>query len=272
MHTPRRPPASSRASSTRRTARWRSSSGYLRCTAIGPHPLSGNQEPPLNPGQFRPSYNIAPTDTIPVLIQAVKGDDDTVVRRLEPARWSLVPGWSKALKVKYPTFNARSEDLASKTTWKGPLKTHRALVPASRYFEWQTFSHGKKVPHFIHNPAGEPLMFAGLYSWWKDHTVSDDDPNEWTLTTTILTAGAVDEFLHIHDRNQVMLPEEWWDQWLDPTVAGTQELVDAAVAAALPVASSLPAGGALLSLTTGARSVEHTYHSSDVAAVSTRPS
>jgi putative SOS response-associated peptidase YedK len=187
---------------------------------------------------WRPSYNIAPTETIPLLLQSAKGDGE-VTRRLEPARWSLVPSWSKTLKLKYPTFNARAEDLASKATWKGPLKTHRALVPASGYFEWQTFSDGTKIPHYIHNPDGQLLMLAGLYSWWKDHTLADDDENAWILTATILTSGAVDEVLHIHDRNPVMLPPEWWDRWLDAELEGTQELVDAAVAAALPVASSL---------------------------------
>ena len=187
---------------------------------------------------WRPSYNIAPTQTIPVLLQSAKGREEAV-RRFEPARWSLVPSWSKTLKLKYPTFNARSEDLAAKATWKGPLKAHRALVPATGYYEWQTFSGGKKVPHFIHDPTGEQLMLAGLYSWWKDHSVPADDPNAWTLTATILTSGAVDELLHIHDRNPVMLPPEWHDRWLDPEVEGTQELVDAAVQAALPVASAL---------------------------------
>jgi putative SOS response-associated peptidase YedK len=187
---------------------------------------------------WRPSYNIAPTETIPLLLQSSKGGGDAL-RRLEPARWSLVPSWSKTLKFKYPTFNARSEDLASKATWKGPLKTHRALVPVSGYFEWQTFADGRKIPHFIHNPSGGLLMLAGLYSWWKDHRVPDGDPNVWTLTATILTSGAVDELLHIHDRNRVMLPSDWWDRWLDPELEGTQELVDAAVQAALPVASAL---------------------------------
>lgn len=49
-------------------------------------------------------------------------------------------------------------------------------------------------------------MFAGLYSWWKNHALADDDPNVWTLTATILTSVAVDELLHIHDRNPVPLP------------------------------------------------------------------
>ena len=64
---------------------------------------------------WRPSYNIAPTQTIPVLLESATGSDK-VVRRLEPARWSLVPSWSKALTLKYPTFNARSEDLATNAT------------------------------------------------------------------------------------------------------------------------------------------------------------
>jgi putative SOS response-associated peptidase YedK len=192
-------------------------------------------------GDFRdwkPSYNIAPTETIPVLIQSAKGGVEAV-RRLEPARWSLVPSWSKQLKLKYPTFNARSEDIASKATWKGPLKSHRALIPASGYFEWTTLSDGKKIPHYIHDPSGQPIALAGLYSWWKDHSKPDDDPGSWTLTVTILTSDAVDELLHSHDRNPVMLPPEWWDPWLDPTFEGTQDLVDAAVQAALPVANSL---------------------------------
>jgi putative SOS response-associated peptidase YedK len=80
---------------------------------------------------------------------------------------------------------------------------------------------------------------AGLDSWWKDHLKPEDDRDSWTLTGTILTSDAVDELLRIHDRNPVMLPPEWWDPWLDPTFEGTQDFVDAAVQAALPVASSL---------------------------------
>ena len=44
---------------------------------------------------------------------------------------------------------------------------------------------------------------------------------------------------HIHDRNPVPLPRECWDDWLDPRIEGTQDFVDAAVAAAISVAESL---------------------------------
>ncbi|WP_409157721.1 SOS response-associated peptidase family protein [Lacisediminihabitans sp. H27-G8] len=38
---------------------------------------------------WRPFYNIAPAQTIPVLLESARGSAD-VVRRLEPARWSLL--------------------------------------------------------------------------------------------------------------------------------------------------------------------------------------
>lgn len=188
---------------------------------------------------WRPNWNIKPTQTIPVLIESARREGD-VLRRLEPARWSLTPSWSKELKTKFPTFNARSEDITEKATWKGPLKTHRALVPASGYYEWHTDPvTRKKTPYYLHAPDEELLVFAGLYSWWKDHSRPEGDPNEWTLTATILTSDAVDELVHIHDRNPVPLPRDWWDDWLNPELIGDQPFVDAAVQAALPVAATL---------------------------------
>ncbi|HEV7951190.1 MAG TPA: SOS response-associated peptidase [Glaciihabitans sp.] len=189
--------------------------------------------------EWRPNWNIKPTNTIPVLLDSAKGEGE-VVRRLEPARWSLTPPWSKELKTKFPTFNARSEGITDKATWKSPVKTHRALVPASGYYEWQTDPDTKeKTPFYIHAADDELLLFAGLYSWWKDASKPEGDPDEWTLTATILTSVAVDELLGIHDRNPVPLPKNWWDDWLNPEIIGDQHFVDAAVQAALPVASAL---------------------------------
>ncbi|MFJ8896683.1 SOS response-associated peptidase family protein, partial [Leifsonia sp. NPDC102414] len=45
----------------------------------------------------------------------------------------------------------------------------------------------------------------------------------------------------IHDRNPVILPQEMWLHWIDPTVIGDQALVDDAVAAGVAEASTLEA-------------------------------
>ena len=185
-------------------------------------------------GDFHASWNVKPTQEIPVLFEAAKGDD-AVRRRAELARWSLVPSWSKELKLKFPTFNARSEGITEKATWKAPVKSKRAIIPASGYYEWRTV--GKtKTPYFIHTP-GELLYFAGLYSWWRAPGSTADD--DWILTATILTRGAVGEVASLHERTPVTLPASWADDWIDATVVGDQSLVDAAVAAATPVAEGL---------------------------------
>lgn len=196
-------------------------------------------------GDWRPSWNIRPTDQVPVVVEAPSRASDNsadenrgdVVRRLETARWSLVPSWSKELKLTYPTFNARSEDVASKASFKASVVNKRALIPAAGYYEWHT-EGTTKTPYFIHDPAGT-MAFAGLYSWWRNPALAEDDPARWVLTTTMLTMAAVPSLAGIHDRNPVPLPREFWDDWLSPSLAGDQSLVDAAVAAAVPVASGL---------------------------------
>jgi len=179
---------------------------------------------------WAPNFNIAPTDPVPVVLERAK--DGTLERSIELGRWSIVPSWSKELKTKFPTFNARSETVAEKASFKASVVSKRALIPARGYYEWHT--EGKvKTPHFI-GPSEGHVAFAGLYSWWRANPES-----EWMLTATILTMPTVPELAAIHDRNPVMLPRDWWDDWLNPALTGDQNFVDAAVAAAVPVAAGL---------------------------------
>lgn len=188
---------------------------------------------------WRPGWNIRPTDPVAAVIESHKGED-AAVRRLELARWSLTPGWSKTLKMKVPTFNARSEDITEKSSFKSAIKSKRALLPASGYYEWQTDPvTNKKTPYYIRHADGKIMAFAGIYSWWRNPAVPPDDPDRWTLTATMLTADAVHTLDHIHDRNPVPLPRELWGDWLNPDIEGDQTFVDAAVAAAIPVAEAL---------------------------------
>jgi putative SOS response-associated peptidase YedK len=189
---------------------------------------------------WRPSYNLSPTDRIPVVIESVRSVDGlpgALERRLELARWSLTPSWSKDLAMKGPTFNARSETAATTRMFSAAVASKRALIPASGYYEWHTEGK-KKTPYYIHDPQGQ-LAFAGLYSWWRNRAKAEDDPTRWVLTATILTMDSVPHLAPIHARNPLPLPRDFWQQWLDPSLVGDQHLVDAAVAAGAPVAESL---------------------------------
>lgn len=183
-----------------------------------------------------PSWNIKPTEQIPIVLESAKSGP--VVRRIESARWSLVPSFATELQSRFPTFNARSETAAEKSSFAKSVVSRRALVPATGYYEWHTVGT-VKTPYFIHSDDGLPLAFAGLYSWWRNPALADDDPARWVLSATILTQDAAGPVMALHDRMPVILAEEWWDQWLDPHTVGDQSLVDAAVAASQDVGESL---------------------------------
>lgn len=182
--------------------------------------------------EWVPSWNIRPTDPVVAVIDSARSGLVADV-----ARWSLVPGWSPQLTLKFPTFNARSESAAQKPTFRDAVRRSRALIPASGYFEWHTEGRSK-TPHFVRSAEG-PVMFAGLYSWWRDRSKADDDESRWVLTATILTMDAPPALAGLHPRTPVTLPRDWWAAWLDSGVEGDQGLVDAAVAAAVPVAEGL---------------------------------
>jgi len=183
------------------------------------------------------SWNVAPTDGARIVVdRAPQLDGDAaeeasaVRREMHLARWGLVPAWAKDVSVGARMFNARSETLAEKPAFKKAAATKRCLVLADGYYEWQKVTlpdEAKpiKVPHYIHPTDGAPISFAGLYSWWRDPSKADDDPDRWLLSTTIVTAPARDGLEVIHDREPAMLTRDVAESWLDPTVTDLEAVL-----------------------------------------------
>jgi putative SOS response-associated peptidase YedK len=183
-----------------------------------------------------PSYNIAPTSSVAIVLDSTKTDPPT--RRLAPARWGLVPSWAKDLKVGARAFNARSEELEDKPMFRRALDKRRAVVPATGYYEWKQVD-GAKIPHYIHPADDSPLFFAGLYEWWKNPALADDDPDRWLLSFTILTRDSIGRLGSIHDRMPLFMDPDHADAWLDPSTDNVRDVLDAAIDAAPAVAETL---------------------------------
>ncbi|WP_092501759.1 SOS response-associated peptidase [Agrococcus jejuensis] len=176
------------------------------------------------------SWNVAPTDLAPVVVEPPSRDGTPPARRLEAARWGLVPTWAKDLSGGVKAINARSETVAERRTFSASLGMRRALVPASGWYEWRK---PEKTPFYVHADDERPVAFAGLYSWWKS------PEGAWVLSSTILTADATGQLADLHDRMPVVLGPELWDTWLDAETEGDQHLVDAVVEAAAEQVESL---------------------------------
>lgn len=160
------------------------------------------------------NFNVAPTTEV----YAVRADDGE--RSLATMRWGLIPFWAKDRKIGSRMINARSETVADKPAFRRAFAKRRCLLPADGFYEWQKIEGSKtKQPYFIHRADEEPLVFAGLYEFWKPR---DDDGNEideaeLLVSCTILTTSANETMAPVHDRMPVMLPPGVWDDWLDPT-------------------------------------------------------
>lgn len=183
-----------------------------------------------------PSYNIAPTSPVAIVLDSAKTEPPT--RRLEVARWGLVPAWAKDPAIGVKAFNARSEEVEDKPMFRQALIKRRAVVPASGYYEWKT-EDGVKTPYFIRPAGGEPMLFAGLYEWWKDPAKADDDATRWMLSFTIMTRGSIGPLGSIHDRMPLFIDADHADVWLDPTTENVGDLLDATIDAAPLLAETL---------------------------------
>jgi putative SOS response-associated peptidase YedK len=163
---------------------------------------------------LQPRYNISPTQDVAV-VRATDYD-----RQLAILRWGLIPGWAKDLSIGYKTFNARSETVSTKPSFKVAFNSRRCLIPASGFYEWDKIGKSRQ-PYYISRSDGQPIAFAGLWEKWIDRQIG-----EAIESCTILTTSANQTVGRIHDRMPVILEPDDYGLWLDHKVQHGEELSD----------------------------------------------
>lgn len=163
------------------------------------------------------SWNVAPTDQVPAVIE--RNGADGRRRKLVALTWGLVPPWSKDARGGARMINARVETVASKPAFRRAFAARRCLLPADGYYEWEdtgTRERGRPVkqPYFIHPADPGLLAMAGIYEFWK---VPD---GTWLTTCSIITTTATDQLGRLHDRMPMVVAPAAWDDWLDPGFGG----------------------------------------------------
>jgi putative SOS response-associated peptidase YedK len=192
-----------------------------------------------------PDYNVAPTKPVYAVLERPprpSADEERAdlppERQLRVLSWGLVPSWAKDPSIGNRMINARMESVAEKPAYKKAFAVRRCLLPADGYYEWYATSQktkaGKplKQPFFIHPADGSVMAMAGLYEIWRDPTRSEDDPNRFRWTCTVLTTSAEDDLGHIHDRMPLLVEKDRYAAWLDPTVSEPEDLLSLLVPAA----------------------------------------
>ena len=86
-----------------------------------------------------PSWNVKPTEQIPIVLESAK--QEPAVRRLESARWSLVPSFAKELASSTPRSTPAPRLSAEKSTFKNSLGLEAGADPGHRILR---MAHGRQ--------------------------------------------------------------------------------------------------------------------------------
>lgn len=160
-------------------------------------------------------------------------------RELVVGQWGLIPWFAKERKLKFPTSNARSEEMAEKASYKHPwARGQRCLVLAESFFEpcWET---GRHVPWRFRRANGEPWGLAGLWNAWTDKDTGEV-VESYTLLTINADAHSLMSRMHRPDpkrgptmqdkRSVVPIEKADVDTWLSAPVAVASQLIRTAPA------------------------------------------
>jgi putative SOS response-associated peptidase YedK len=155
---------------------------------------------------FDPSYNVAPTQNVPVVRL-----DDAGGGYVSALRWGLVPFWADDIAIGSRMINARSEEAASKPAFREAIRKRRCLIPVSGFYEWQAIKGSKARQPWYFTPSDGPVFcFAGL---WESNSRATGDSIE---TFTILTGSPNELVRTLHDRMPCIVRPADYAAWLSP--------------------------------------------------------
>jgi putative SOS response-associated peptidase YedK len=156
---------------------------------------------------FKERYNIAPTQTVPVILL----DHAQLVEK--PMRWGLQPTWST-----HPIINAKCETLVKKPTFRRSFQGQRCLVPADGFYEWR--KPGKTPFRFVLLDQ-ELFCFAGIWDW--SSIAGADEPVE---TFAIITTEANSDVRAYHHRMPLILSPAQYEGWLGEPAEAERLVLD----------------------------------------------
>lgn len=108
--------------------------------------------------QFPPSYNVAPTQQVPV-VRSVNGE-----RQGQRLRWGLIPFSAKGEEGRYTMNTARIETVQTAAFYREPWKRgQRCLQVATGFYEWHIDAACRKVPYYVYLKDQPVFAFAGLW-------------------------------------------------------------------------------------------------------------
>lgn len=185
---------------------------------------------------------VFPGQLAPFIRMESAGAGTEQIRRAVMGLFGLLPQWAKDTKLAKSTYNARSETVATKPSFRDAWRrSDHCVVPVEAIWEpdWRS---GRCQWTRITRRDGKPMGLAGLWSTWQS------EAGEMVDTFTLLTINA-DAHPFMRDyhrpgdekRMVVVLREEQYDDWLNAPAESSMDFLQPCAAEDLVADVSAPA-------------------------------
>jgi len=160
--------------------------------------------------------------------EAEFGDEAVASSVALPGVFGMLPHWAKDKKLARHTYNARSETVADKPSFRDAWrKARHCIIPAQAIYEpdWRS---GRAVPTRISHAKDQALGIAGLWDTWRS------SQGQWVYSFTMLTLNAdthpfMNRFHKPGDEKRmvVVLRPDQYGAWLQCSAAQAGDFISA---------------------------------------------
>jgi putative SOS response-associated peptidase YedK len=165
----------------------------------------------IEPDVYEPMYHVSAFNLPKVPV--ITNEEPENIQMLN---WGLIPFWVKDEKtagdIRQKTFNARSETIFEKPSFRTSIKNKRCLVITDGFFEWRHFE-GVNYPYYIKVAEGGAFTLAGIWDTWTNKNTQEELP-----TFSIITTDANPLLAKIHNkkkRQPAILRKDIEMKWLE---------------------------------------------------------
>lgn len=177
------------------------------CANFAPATLQQLAALPLPPPDF-PYGEAYPGSVVPVVTNFAP-------RTWVPACFGLIPAWARDAKIARSTYNARTETLAERPSFRNAwARGQLCIIPADALYE-PCYETDRAVRWQIRRQDARPMGVAGLW----ERVVQRDGQVVWSMTMLTVNADGHALFGRFHKpgdekRAVVILPDSVWGAWL----------------------------------------------------------
>lgn len=152
------------------------------------------------PGHYKPRYNAAPTQLLPVITRGSSG--------ISWFYWGRPPHFAKNKNLAEKIINLSSETLLDRPVLKRMLMQTRCIIPADGFYVWKKVGKKTAIPYRVTEASQKPFSFAGL---WEEF---EDEDGSMVHAFTLLTVESNELIRPLNDKMPVIFDKMQEAVWL----------------------------------------------------------